>query len=353
MERDLARGRLFGLGAAALFGASAPVAKLLLPGSSPLAMAALLYLGAGVAMALVRAAARERAWFRAETPLRRADAGILAAMAVLGGIAGPVLMLVGLARTSGVAGALLLNLQAPLTMALAALFFREHVGRRAAAAGAVVTAGALLLAWRPGEVRADWVGVAALAGACACWALDDNLSQRLSLRDPTAVVLVKALGAGACTLALALASGARFPAPAGVGAALALGAASYGGSLLLDLRALALVGAAREAAMFATAPFFGAVLAIPLLRERPGIIEALAAGAMAAGVALLARERHAHRHVHEPLAHDHLHTHDEHHRHVHAAGEDAGGPHAHPHEHEPLAHEHPHAPDLHHRHRHD
>ncbi|WP_437607991.1 hypothetical protein WMF20_45120 [Sorangium sp. So ce834] len=115
--------------------------------------------------------------------------------------------------------------------------------------------------------------------------------------------------------------------------------------------AAAILGAAREAAYFATAPFLGAVLAIPLLGERPGAADLAAAGLMAAGVALLRSERHAHAHTHAPLEHDHVHTHDEHHRHAHDGAFDE--PHAHPHRHEPLSHDHPHVPDLHHRHEHD
>jgi drug/metabolite transporter (DMT)-like permease len=43
------RGALCGLAAAALFGLSTPFVKLLVPGTHPLALASLLYLGAPVA----------------------------------------------------------------------------------------------------------------------------------------------------------------------------------------------------------------------------------------------------------------------------------------------------------------
>ena len=125
-------------------------------------------------------------------------------------------------------------------------------------------------------------------------------------------------------------------------------------SLLLDMHALRLLGAAREAAYFATAPFIGALLAIPLLAERPGLAEAAAGLVMVAGVVLLARERHSHLHTHEPVEHEHLHVHDEHHQHDHDHDHDhpaqGTSPHSHRHRHEPITHEHPHLPDLHHRH---
>ena len=67
--RRVTRAALMALAAAALFGASAPVAKRLLAEVAPALLAALLYAGAGL-MALPFAA---RAWKRREAPLRAAD----------------------------------------------------------------------------------------------------------------------------------------------------------------------------------------------------------------------------------------------------------------------------------------
>lgn len=345
------RGALAGLTAALLFGASAPVAKLLLPALHPLLLAGLLYLGAGLAL-LVVGLVRPRARAAREAPLSRADHGLLAAITVLGGIVAPVLMLIGLTRVSGVAGALLLNLEGPATVVLAVLIFREHLGAHGLGAVACVIAGGALLAWSPGELRVDVWGVLAIAGACLAWGVDNNLTQRLSLRDPVAIVRGKALGAAACTLTAAIVQGGAWPPVATVGAALVLGSVSYGVSILLDVYALRILGAAREAAFFATAPFMGAVLAVPLLGEGLGRAELGAAVLMAGGVLLLLRERHAHVHTHDPLEHDHVHVHDAHHTHDHDHDGPVIEPHAHPHRHAPITHDHPHLPDLHHRHRH-
>jgi hypothetical protein len=171
-------------------------------------------------------------------------------------------------------------------------------------------------------------------------------------------VRIKGLGAAACNLTIALATGSPLPGVRLLAAALLVGAASYGVSVVLDFRALRILGAAREAAYFATAPFAGALLAIPLLGQRPGPRELVAGVAMVAGVVGLIRDRHSHRHTHETLEHDHLHVHDEHHQHPHPHDDQLPGapnltaPHAHPHRHDPIAHEHPHASDIHHRHRH-
>lgn len=349
------KGALMGLGAAALFGLSAPLSKLLLPTSGPLLLASLLYLGGGLGLALVGVVARlhRSASPRREAPLERRDWPLLAGVILCGGMLGPVLMLVGLERLSGVTTSLLLNLEGPFTILLAVLLFGEHLGRRAAVAAGFIFCGAVVLGLQAGEVRADWPGVLAVTGACLSWAVDNNLTQRLSLKDPVAVVRIKALGAGACMFAIALMTGQQpLPGPRVLAAALALGAASYGLSIVLDMYALRLLGAAREAAYFATAPFLGALAAIPLLGERLSLTQLLGGAAMMLGVVLLVRERHGHVHTHAAMEHEHLHVHDEHHQHEHPGMTDVTEPHSHPHRHASLTHDHPHVSDLHHRHKH-
>ena len=343
-------GAAYGLAAAALFGASAPISKILLPRAGPLMLSALLYLGAGLGLSAFKLLFGRRPQERREAAIRRGDIPLLAGVILFGGLLGPVLMLYGLARVSGLTGSLLLNLEAPCTMLLAVVLFREHLGRRAGFAALLIVLGAAALGFRPGELRASAAGAAAIAGACLCWGIDNNLSQRLSLRDPIALVQIKTLGAGVCAAALALSTGHPLPELSLAVPALALGSLSYGVSLVLDMHALRLLGAAREAAYFATAPFIGAMLSIPLLGDRPGVSDLAGAALMVAGVVLLRRERHDHRHTHDAMEHDHAHVHDEHHRHAH--DDLADEPHAHPHRHEPLAHDHPHVPDLHHRHGH-
>lgn len=349
-RHDAMVGALCGLGAAALFGASTPLAKILLPTTGPMVLAALLYLGAGVAMTLVGLLPGE--WGAREARIRKSDLGWLSGIVLLGGIIGPVLMLYGLGRVCAVVGSLLLNLEAPFTMVLAALFFREHMGRSAVGAATVIVAGAILMSYRPGGLSADWWGVLLIAGACLCWALDNNLAQRLSLRNPIAIVRVKALTAGTGTLLIAIAVGETLPGPAAIAPALVLGAIGYGISIVLDMYALRILGAAREAALFATSPFVGALIAVPVLGEQLGRSDLLAMGLMAVGVLVLVRERHGHIHTHEEVEHDHLHVHDEHHQHDHESPGRVVEPHAHTHRDRRLTHDHPHVPDLHHRHRH-
>jgi drug/metabolite transporter (DMT)-like permease len=340
------RGAAAGLAAALLFGLSTPVAKLLLPGAGPFLLAGLLYLGSGIALsalAPLRGAGRE-------APLRRGDLGLLAGLTLAGGVAGPVLLMIGLARVPASSAALLLNLEAPFTIAVAVTLFGESLTRREAAGAAVIVLGGAVLSAAPGELSGGPAGALAVAAACLCWAVDNNLAARLSLRDPVAVVRAKSLAAGAVNVAIGLAAGERIPPLAPLAGALLTGALGYGLSIVLHLRATRTLGAARQGALFAAAPFAGALASIALLAERPGWREAAAAAAMAGGILAMVRARHGHLHAHAPVSHDHAHVHDEHHRHPHPPG--TAEPHAHPHLHAPLVHEHPHVSDAHHRHGH-
>lgn len=350
-ERGAARrGAAAGLLSALLFGAGVPITKRLLPEIEPLLLAALLYLGGGLAVSLGR-------WMRGagvrESPLDRKDLPRVMGVVLLGGIIGPLALVNGLRTVSGVSGALLLNLEGPFTVGLALLFFGEHLGRRGVLASlAVFIAAAILVVPQRQAEGANPAGVLLLLLACGAWALDNNLTQGLALKDPWQLVMAKTLGAGSCLLLLGLLLRGALPSWGVAAKALGLGGLSYGVSVLLDAYALRLVGAAREAAYFATAPFAGALLSLPLLGERFGPWQLAAGAVMLAGVALLVRERHGHEHTHVPVEHSHRHVHDSHHQHPHPPGEDAAAPHAHPHRHAPLTHSHPHLSDLHHRHPH-
>ena len=203
MSSSRRQGSLFGLAAALLFGISPPFAKLLLPESGPMLTSGLLYLGAGSGLLLFEITGRPWSGVE-EAPVRWSDARLLAGVILTGGMLGPFLMLYGLDRLSGVLTSLLLNLEAPFTVLVAVLIFREHLVRRELAGIVAIVVAAGILTYRPGAIRGDAVGILAVLGACLCWAIDNNLSQRLSLRDPVVVTRIKTLGAGLGCLLLSL-----------------------------------------------------------------------------------------------------------------------------------------------------
>ena len=340
------------IGSAILFGASTPLAKLLLGGGvSPWLLAGLLYLGSGLGLATILGARRSLGIVSSEAPLRRADVPWLLAVIVCGGVAGPLLLMLGLARTPASSAALLLNLEGLATMAIAWLVFKENTDRRILIGAAAILAGAIALSWSGGSVPIGW-GAVLIAGACLAWGIDNNLTRKLSGADPLQIAAAKGLVAGTANLALALAGGAAIPLPSVIAGAALIGLLGYGVSLVFFVLALRQLGSARTAAYFSTAPFIGALLAIAMFHEPVTLQLGAAAVLMGIGLWLHLAERHEHAHVHDAQEHEHSHSHDAHHQHAHGPSDPAGEPHSHWHRHAPLSHSHPHYPDLHHRHGH-
>lgn len=335
------------LGAALLFGAGTPLAKWLMGSVSPWMMAALLYLGSGLGLLLYRILRR--------APRARLQAGewpwLLGAV-LTGGVLAPVLLMQGLVRMPASGASLLLNFEGVFTALLAWFAFKENFDRRVALGMLAIVAGAVVLSW-PGEARlGDALSVVLVLGACLAWGIDNNLTRRVSLADATWIASIKGLAAGLINLLLAMALGASLPAMPALGGALAVGLLAYGVSLALFVLGLRHLGTARTGAYFSVAPFFGAVLAIPLLAEPVTAKLLVAAALMALGVWLHLTEHHRHTHAHEVLEHEHAHEHDEHHQHAHDGLAASGTKHSHRHRHEPMTHSHEHYPDAHHRHRH-
>ena len=342
------------LGAALLFGASTPLAKLLVGEMPSLLLAGLLYLGSGLGLGLLMLLRQLRPAASSDRPqaaIPRADIPWLAGAIVAGGMLGPALLMAGLARTGAASASLLLNLEAVLTAVIAWWVFKENADRRIVVGMLAIVAGGVLLAWEPGAASFS-TGALLIAAACACWAVDNNLTRKVSANDALLIAGLKGLVAGSVNTGLALAGSAVLPDAATVAAALAVGFLGYGVSLALFVVGLRTLGTARTGAYFSLAPLFGVVLSLAIWPALPGAMFWLALLLMAAGTALHLLERHEHEHGHEPLAHAHPHVHDAHHQHAHDFAWDGREPHSHPHAHVALRHTHAHLPDIHHRHPH-
>jgi len=339
------------LGAAILFGAGTPLAKVLLVETSPWLLAGILYLGSGIGLAAVR-------WLRRSpaVTLQARDWGWLAGAVLAGGVAGPVLLMWGLAGTSASTASLLLNAEGVFTALIAWFVFRENFDRRIAFGMAFIIGGAVLLAW-PHDVAGRSTGqpgmpALAILGACLAWAIDNNLTRKVSLTDAAFIAMVKGVAAGVTNVVIALTVGASPPAAWVMLAGGTLGFLSYGISLVLFVIALRHLGTARTGAYFSTAPFVGALLSVLILGDAPSLTIMAAALLMGIGVWLHITERHVHAHRHELLEHEHEHEHDAHHQHAHEQPVTPGTHHSHWHRHDVITHSHPHYPDAHHTHRH-
>jgi drug/metabolite transporter (DMT)-like permease len=338
------RGALLALTAAVLFGVSTPLVQRFGSGVGAFATAALLYLGAAAAGALLRQRIEH------EARILTSDFPRLVAMAAAGAIVGPVALAWGLQRTSATSASLMLTLEAVFTAVLAWSMYRETMDRRVRTALLLLVVGGFLLILNQGRTGgAGLWGLMAVLLATAAWGLDNTLSRALAERDPGQVVLAKALLGSAATSILAVSFGESLPTP---GAALGLfgvGAMGYGLSLRFYLLAQRAFGAARTGSVFAFAPFIGAALAVALGDQSLSWLLAAGGVLMLAGVLLHLAESHGHEHEHEAIEHEHAHRHDDgHHDHVHESM--PPGAHSHRHRHDTRRHVHPHVPDAHHAH---
>lgn len=342
------KGPAFALVAALLFGASTPLAKIILGEVHPLMLAAVLYLGSGLGLAIYSR-------FRGdvgEAALGAKDWLWFAPAILCGGILGPVFLLFGLRLTSASTASLLLILEGVFTALVAWIAFREHFHIRIGIGMVAITVGAVVLAWQGGLSFGDAVGPLLIVLACLAWAADNNFTRKVALGDPVQIAMIKGLVAGIFNLVLSYVLGVLTFEPRLIAAGGLIGFLGYGVGLVLFVLALRLVGSARTAAYYSVAPFMGAAIAVLLLGESVTSQLILAGAIMGLGVWLHLTEHHEHAHDHALVEHAHAHVHDLHHQHEHTTSDPPGEPHTHVHVHLPMRHAHTHFPDLHHTHGH-
>ena len=342
------------LAAAALFGVSTPLAKNLLDAIDPVLLAGLFYLGSGVGLFCWLVGASRLGWLRVAESNHLAGQDILwlSGAVLAGGLIGPLLLMTGLSTTPATSAALLLNLEGVFTALLAWFVFRENFDRRIFLGMLLIVGGGGVLS---GVEAANWQarsGAVWITLACLAWAVDNNLTRKVSGSNAVEIAAIKGVAAGVFNTVAAVSLGAAWPRLGMILNAGIIGLLGYGISLVLFVVALRHLGTARTGAYFSTGPFIGAAVSLIFLGENVTTYFWLAAAMMGVGVWLHLSEKHSHLHSHEPITHTHVHSHDEHHRHEHGFLVAEKGSHSHSHQHEELIHSHEHFPDLHHRHDH-
>ena len=321
--------------AAALFGAATPLSKGLLGTIGPFTLAGLLYLGAGLALAPW---ALRGLGSRVKVLNGRNRLYVLGSV-LAGGIAGPVLLLFGLSAASSSSVSLWLNLELVATAILGHFLFRDTMTKRSALAAIGILAASVLLSIEGGTstVAAGLL----VAGACVAWGFDNHFTALIDGLTPETSTFIKGIVAGTVNLVIGLlAEGRAEIGLASLGGALAIGALSYGASIVLYIASAQGLGASRAQLFFSSAPLFGLALAAILLGDIPTVARAVALALMGLSWSLLLGDRHSHDHLHMRAIHTHWHRHGE-------------GHHSHEHKHEDLEHRHPHVSDIHHRHVHE
>jgi drug/metabolite transporter (DMT)-like permease len=342
---------LFALLAAFLFGASTPLAKLLIGDIPPVMLGGLLYLGSGVGLGVYRLV-RDKTW--QASGILTGEWKWLVGAIFFGGVLGPVSLMYGLTSTSGSTASLMLNLESVLTAVIAWVVFKENADRRIVLGMLAIVLGGAVLSFQTDthESASSLLGLGAIALACTCWAIDNNLTRKVSASDPVFIASTKGLIAGVVNCSTAYFMGVQLPQIQTLFSAMSLGLFGYGISLVFFVMALRGLGTARTGAYFSIAPFIGSAVALIFMGESASTAFWIASVLMGIGVWLHISEVHEHEHTHDVLEHSHNHSHDEHHQHEHSDDEVFSDNHVHWHRHTAMKHKHPHYPDIHHQHPH-
>lgn len=328
----------FAILAAALYALNVPFSKILLQRTSPTMMAAFLYLGAGLGLLACRFAGQRLGRPSAAPPLTKKELPYTIAMVVLD-IAAPILLMLGVERTTSSSVSLLNNFEIVVTSLIALVIFGEALSRRLWIAIGLVTVASAILGWEGGGLAFNQ-GSLLVLGACACWGLENNCTKMLSGKSSVEIVIIKGCFSGLGSLVVALLLGERLPPAGWLPAILLLGFVSYGLSINFYILAQRELGAAKTSAYYSIAPFLGVAFSMLLLGERPGARFYAALAIMASSTWLMARDSiklqhthvhthlHTHEHRHGGLVHTHQHAHAHTHLHIHGENEED---HSHPH----------------------
>ncbi|MCT8977455.1 EamA family transporter [Clostridium sp. CX1] len=341
--------------AAALFGSSAPISKLLLGKIEPIPMAAFLYIGSGLGIFIfkqIEGVLNKRS--EQEAPLRKKDIPWLLGAVSFGGVFAPIILMNSLQSTPASTASLLLNFEGVATTLIAAALFKESIGKRIWTAILIITLSSIVLSWDFSNQWGISPGSLGIVAACFCWGMDNNFTGKISLKNPFSIVTIKGFSAGIFSLFLALLLKNPMPSFKTILLAMILGCFSYGFSIVLFVLALRGLGSARTSAFFATAPFIGTILSFIVFKENIEYNFIIGFSIMILGTILLLKESHIHEHFHSFETHEHRHCHsDEHHNHSHPMEElNRSKWHSHVHTHNEISHCHEHTPDVHHRHEH-
>lgn len=282
MTKQQKRGVICAILAAAFYALNSPLSKVLLGSVGPTMMAALLYLGAGAGMAVVRLLESRTALAAEAKGLTRQDLPYVIGMVVLD-IAAPIALMLGIRATSAANASLLNNFEIVATSLIALVIFKERISPRLWLGIGLVTLSSILLSVEDVKSFSLSAGSLFVLLACVCWGFENNCTRNLSHSDPVLIVVIKGIFSGLGSLMVAFLSGESFPALGSAAMALALGFVAYGLSIVFYIYAQRELGAAKTSAYYAIAPFIGVALSLVIFREIPTGSFLIALAVMMAG----------------------------------------------------------------------
>ncbi len=262
---------ILALTAAALYAINIPFSKLLLANIGPTALASLLYLGAGLGMAVTSIAtsyAKKKSSL--SDPIRilfaKGNRIYTVGMVILD-IAAPIFLMYGIKYANSSNVSLLNNLEIAATSLIALIIFKEKISKTLFCGIILVIISGGLLSYEGAEGLSFSIDSLFVIAACICWGLENNCTKKLSHNDSNAIVITKGIFSGIGSLTLAIVSKESFPHIIYIIFALVLGYIAYGLSIKLYVMAQNVIGAAKTRAFYSVSPFLGVFFSFVFLKE--------------------------------------------------------------------------------------
>lgn len=275
--------------AAVLYAISSPVSKLLLNKIPPTFLAALLYLGAGMGMFIIglcrglyehgkgkgnkgkdSKGKDSKGKVNTELKLGKAELPYIIGMIVLD-IVAPILLMLGLSKTTSANASLLNNFEIVATSIIAFFIFREYIHRRLWFAIILITLSSCILSFENINSFSFSLGSLFVILATICWGFENNCTRMLSSKDPLQIVTIKGIGSGLGSLIIAFILNETVIHIGYIIASVFLGFISYGLSIYFYVYAQRDLGAAKTSAYYAIAPFVGVLLSFIIFQQIPRI----------------------------------------------------------------------------------
>jgi drug/metabolite transporter (DMT)-like permease len=233
-------------------------------------------------------------------------------ISILGGVLAPILLFYGLEHIDASEAVILTNAQIIFTVLLSSLFFGEKPNGIIGYSGIIIVFVGLFVAtteldtsgslfkYEPGKIM--------IVGAMLVWAIDNNISRRLTKRStiwPAKIAMLKFLIGGIILFGIATIaveeSSSSFRSrlqiidslllikPSEWLIIIAVSLFGFAGALSLLLESLKRIGTIRTMMIFSLTPIFGIVAANIVHAEYISILEAIAAGIIIIGIFMVSK----------------------------------------------------------------
>lgn len=276
--------------AAALYALSTPVSKILLDYVPSVIMASFLYIGAGVGMFLTIAAKKLFNFKRKEEHLTRKEILYIIILIFLD-IVAPISMMLGLKMTTASNASLLSTFEIVITSLIALFIFKTKIHLRVWIGIVLITISSIMLSVKDVHDLSFSYGSLLVLLSCICWGFENNITKKISAKNPKEIVMLKDIFAGIGSLFIALMIGERSNAYWAFGITMILGFIAYGLSSMAFIYSQRSLGAPKAALFYSISPFISVILSFLIFRDKIGITYIFALIIMLIGAWLAASNR--------------------------------------------------------------